>query len=60
MTDILHLTDKVKELEKKVARLEKTLAQLVTIEANRQYEIKANEEFERWRDEVTSQIGHDM
>ena len=49
-----------KELEKRVAKLEKVVAQLVAIETNKQREFEANEEFERFRDEASSQIGHDM
>ena len=50
----------INELEKKVARLEKVVAQLVAREANKQRELEAYEEFERLRDEASSQIGHDM
>ena len=39
--------DKVNELEKKVARLEKVVDQLVARETNKQREFEANEEFER-------------
>lgn len=52
--------DKVNELEKKVARLEKVVDQLVARETNKQREFESNEEFERIRDEESSQIGHDM
>ncbi|MCK9476522.1 MAG: hypothetical protein M0R46_11415 [Candidatus Muirbacterium halophilum] len=51
---------KVNELEKRVIKLEKLVAQLVAIETNKQREFEAYEEFERLRDEASSQIGHDM
>lgn len=57
---IQNLTDKVNELEKKVAKLEKVVAQLVETEINKHRELEAQEEFERLRDETTSQIGHDL
>ena len=60
MTSELYLADKVNKLEKKVARLEKVVAQLVARETNKQREFEAYEEFERFRDEASSQIGHDM
>lgn len=60
MTHDLYLADKVNKLEKKVSRLEKVVAQLVARETNKQREIEAYEEFERFRDEASSQIGHDM
>lgn len=60
MTNDLYSADKVNELEKKVAMLEKVVAQLVERETNKQRELEANEEFERLRDEASSQIGHDM
>ena len=60
MTNDMYSTDKVNALEKKVARLEKVVAQLVEKETNKQREFEANEEFERLRDEASSQIGHDM
>ena len=50
----------VNELEKRVAKLEKVVAQLVARETNKQREFEAYEEFERLRDEASSQIGHDM
>tara|TARA_R110000744_G_scaffold230351_2_gene348502 strand:+ start:641 stop:802 length:162 start_codon:yes stop_codon:yes gene_type:complete len=52
--------DKVNELEKKVVRLEKEVAKLVAIETKKQRETKDNERFERLRDELMSQIAHDM
>ncbi|MFA5753513.1 MAG: hypothetical protein WC910_10640 [Bacteroidales bacterium] len=52
--------DKVNELEKRVEKLEKVVAQLVARETNKQREFETNEEFERLRDEASSQIGHDM
>jgi hypothetical protein len=60
MTNDLYLADKVNKLEKRVARLEKVVAQLVARETNKQREFETNEEFERLRDEASSQIGHDM
>ena len=60
MTNDLYSADKVNELEKRVAKLEKVVAQLVARETNKQREFKAYEEFERLRDEASSQIGHDM
>jgi len=60
MTNDLYSADKVNELEKKVLRLEKVVAQLVARETNKQREFEVNEEFERLRDEASSQIGHDM
>ena len=60
MTHDLYLTDKINELENRVVKLEKVVAQLVAKETNKQREFKAYEEFERFRDEASSQIGHDM
>ena len=60
MTNDLYLADKVNKLEKRVAKLEKVVAQFVAKETNKQREFEANEEFERLRDEASSQIGHDM
>lgn len=57
---IQSLTDKVSELEKKIEKLEKVVAQLVETEINKHRELEAQEEFERLRDEATSQMGHDM
>ena len=53
MTNDLYSADKVNKLEKVVA-------QLVARETNKQREFEAYEEFERFRDEASSQIGHDM
>lgn len=52
--------EKINELEKKVAKLEKVVTQLVAREINRQRELEAYEEFEILRDEASSQIGYDM
>lgn len=57
---IQSLIDKVSELEKKIAKLEKGFAQLMETEINKHRELEAQEEFERLRDEATSHIGHDM
>lgn len=60
MTNDLYSADKVNELEKRVVKLEKVVALLVARETNKQREFEAYEEFERLRDEASSQIGHDM
>ena len=60
MTNDLYSADKVNELEKRVVKLEKVVAQLVARETNKQREFEVYEEFERLRDEASSQIGHDM
>ena len=59
-TTDLYSAEKINELEKKVARLEKVVTQLVARETDRQRELEAYEELERLRDEASSQIGHDM
>lgn len=51
---------RINELEKKVAKLEKVVTQLVARETDKQRELEAYEELERLRDEASSQIGHDM
>ena len=60
MTNDLYSANKVNELEKRVVKLEKVVAQLVARETNKQREFEAYEEIERLRDEASSQIGHDM
>ena len=60
MTNDLYSADKVNELEKRVAKIEKVVAQLVAKENKKKREFEAYEEFGRLRDEASSQIGHDM
>jgi hypothetical protein len=60
MTHDLYSADKVNELEKKVLRLEKVVAQLVARETNKQRELEEEEIREMQLDEDTANIGSDL
>jgi hypothetical protein len=60
MTHDLYSADKVNELEKKVLRLEKVVAQLVARETNKQRELEEEEIREMQLDEDTGNIGSDL
>ncbi len=60
MTHDLYSADKVNELEKKVIRLEKVVAQLVARETNKQRELEEEEIREMQLDEDTANIGSDL
>jgi hypothetical protein len=60
MTHDLYSADKVNELEKKVLRLEKVVAQLIARETNKQRELEEEEIREMQLDEDTANIGSDL
>jgi hypothetical protein len=60
MTHDLYSADKVNELEKKVLRLEKVVAQLVARETNKQRELEEEEIRQMQLDEDTANIGSDL
>jgi hypothetical protein len=60
MTHDLYSADKVNELEKRVLRLEKVVAQLVARETNKQRELEEEEIRQMQLDEDTANIGSDL
>jgi hypothetical protein len=60
MTNDLYSADKVNELEKKVLRLEKVVAQLVARETNKQRKLEEEEIRQMQIDEDTANIGSDL
>lgn len=57
---IHHNDVKLRKAEERIKRLEEIVAKLVVRETNKEREAEEQIEFEQYRDEATSQIGHDM